>query len=92
MYKIKIFSAEKTGALQNAINEWLQMNRDILIHSSNLTGSNGENLGANEYNFYILYASTDNQTEELKEMAAAVTQDQSVEVKEINPEILKPSS
>ena len=92
MYKIKLFSGEKTDLLQNAINEWLQMNKDILIHSSNLTGTNGENLGSNEYNFYILYSSTVNQTEELKEMAAAVTQQQSVEVKEMNPEIMKPSS
>jgi len=92
MYKIKLFSGEKTDLLQNAINEWLQMNKDILIHSSNLTGTNGENLGSNEYNFYILYSSTFNQTEELKEMAAAVTQEQSIEVKEINPEIMKPSS
>ena len=92
MYKIKLFSAEKIQLLQNAINEWLQLKKDILIHSSNLAGTNGESLGSNEYNFYVLYSGPDEQGEELKEMAASVTQDQSIEVKEINPEILKPSS
>jgi hypothetical protein len=92
MYKIKLFSGEKTDLLQNTINEWLQMNKDILIHESNLSGSNGESLGSNEYVFYILYASTDEKNEALKEMAATVTQNQSVEVKEINPQIMEPSS
>jgi len=92
MYRIKLFSGGKTEMLEAVINDWLKMNKDILIHSSNLAGSNGENLGANEYNFYILYSGTDEQGEELKEMAAAVTQEQSVEVKEMNPEIMKPSS
>jgi hypothetical protein len=92
MYKMKLFSAAKADVLQKAINEWLQANKEILIHSSNMACSNGENLGSNEYNFYILYAGTDTQGEELKEMAAAVTQEQSIEVKEINPEIMKPSS
>jgi hypothetical protein len=92
MYKVKLFSGGRTDLLQNAINEWLQVNKDILIHSSNLTGSNGEKPGSNEYNFCILYSGPDEQAEELKEMAAAVTQNQSIEVKEINPEIMKPSS
>ncbi|MEO5591626.1 MAG: hypothetical protein ABIR15_19885 [Chitinophagaceae bacterium] len=92
MYKVKLFSGKKTDTLQNTVNEWLQMNKDILIHSSNITGSNGEDLGSNEYNFYILYTGPDEHSEELKEMAANVTQEQSVEVKEMNPEIMKPSS
>jgi hypothetical protein len=92
MYKIKIFNSKKSDALESAVNEWLQMHKDILIHSSNLASNNGEDLGSNEYNFYLLYAGTDIQGEELKEMAAVVTQDQSIEVKEMNPEILKPSS
>jgi hypothetical protein len=92
MYRIKLFTGGKTGILEAAINDWLKMNKDILIHSSNLAGSNGESLGSNEYNFYILYSGTDEQGEALKEMAAVVTQEQSIEVKEINPEIMKPSS
>jgi hypothetical protein len=92
MYKVKLFSGEKTDLLQNAINEWLHVNKDILIHSSNMAGCNGEDLGSNEYNFYILYSGTDEKGEELKEMAAVVTQEQSIEVKEMNPEIMKPSS
>ena len=92
MYRIKLFTGGKAEILEAVINDWLKMNKDILIHSSNLAGSNGENLGSNEYNFYILYSGTDEQGAELKEMAAAVTQEQSVEVKEMNPEIMKPSS
>lgn len=92
MYKIKLFSANKMQLLQTAINEWLQTRKDILIHSSNLASSNGEDLGSNEYGFYVLYSGPDEQGEELKEIAAAATQEQSIEVKEINPEILKPSS
>jgi hypothetical protein len=92
MYKVKLFKGTNTDALQHTINEWLQMNKDILIHSSNLADSNGENLGSNEYVFFILYAGTDTNGDELKEMAATVTQEQSVEVKEINPQIMEPSS
>ncbi len=92
MYKVKLFSAERMDLLQDTINEWLQSNKDILIHNSNLTGNSGEDRGLNEYVFFILYASTNVEQEELKEMAAVVTQQQSVDVKEINPEILKPTS
>jgi hypothetical protein len=92
MYKVKLFNAAKTDLLQTAINEWLKMNKDILIHNSSMAGNNGEDLGSNDYNFFILYTGPDAQGEELKEMAAAVTQEQSIEVKEINPEIMKPSS
>ena len=82
MYKVKIFSGEKVGMLQQEINEWLQANKDIVIHNSNLCGSNGESLGSNEYIFFILYSSSIVQRQELKEMAAAAMQEQSVEVKE----------
>ncbi len=92
MYQIKLFSDEQVDALQETINDWLKLNKDILIHSSNLTGNKNEGLRANEYNFYLLYTSPDVKGTELKEMAATVTQESSIEVKEINPEILKPSS
>lgn len=90
MYKTQLFSAEKIELLQHAINDWLKGNKDILIHNSNLSQNNAK--GVNEYVFFILYAATHAETEELKELAATVTGDQSVEVKEINPEILKPTS
>ncbi|MEO5684823.1 MAG: hypothetical protein ABIQ88_19430 [Chitinophagaceae bacterium] len=92
MYKIKLFSAAKSEILEQEINQWLQLHKDILIHSSNLTENTSATLGIREYNFHILFTGPDQQDEELKEMAAIVTQDQSVEVKEMNPEILKPSS
>ncbi|MEO6315179.1 MAG: hypothetical protein ABIU63_08035 [Chitinophagaceae bacterium] len=92
MYKVKLFNAERMDLLQAAINEWLQTHKEILIHNSNLTGNSGEELGSNEYIFFILYAGSDEQSIELKEMAAVVTQEQSIDVIEMNPEILKPSS
>jgi len=92
MYKMKLFNSDKTDLLQNEINEWLQLNKDILIHSSNLSGNNGDDLGSNVFNFYILYSRPDIKNEDLKEMAATVTQEQSIEVKEMNPQIMDPSS
>jgi len=92
MYKVKLFSPDKMLLLQQAINEWLHGKKDILIHSSNLAASVGDTIGSGEYNFYVLYTGPDEQGEGLKEMAAAVTQEQSIEVKEINPEILKATS
>ena len=92
MYQVKLFSADKMLLLQQAINEWLHGKKDILIHSSNLAASVGDTIGSGEYNFYVLYTGPDEQGEGLKEMAAAVTQEQSIEVKEINPEILKATS
>lgn len=92
MYKIKLFNAGQPHLLEASINEWLHMNKDILIHSSNLSESNGSGATPDAFSFYILYTGADAQAEELKEMAAVVTQEQSIEVKDINPEILKPSS
>jgi hypothetical protein len=51
-----------------------------------------EKATASDYNFYVLYTGPDTQDAGLKEMAAAVTQEQSIEVKDMNPEIMKPSS
>ena len=92
MYKIKIFTGEKAAGLQQEINDWLTENKDIVIHQSNLSGSNGENLGSNEYIFFVLYSSSMLQSKELKEMAAAAIQEPSIEINEINPDILKASS
>ncbi|MFT3935605.1 MAG: hypothetical protein QM726_18400 [Chitinophagaceae bacterium] len=92
MYKVKLFKAGTQSMLEDAINEWLRENKDILIHQSNMAGCNGEDLGSNEYTFFMLYSGPDAKAEELKEIAAAVSPEQSIEVKEINPEILKPSS
>lgn len=90
MYTVKLFSAATTGLLQHEINEWMRMNKDILIHGSSMAVT--EKAAAGDYNFYVLYTGPDTQDAGLKEMAAAVTQEQSIEVKDMNPEIMKPSS
>ena len=90
MYIVKLFNAATAALLQQDINDWLHLNKDILIHSASL--SVGETTVANEYCFYILYSGPDVQDAALKEMAAVVTHGQSIEVKEMNPEIMKPSS
>jgi len=92
MYKVKLFSSGESEALEQDVNTWLRHHKDILVHSCDLIANTSTTLGMKEYNFHLLYTGPDEQGEELKEMAAAVTQEQSVEVKEMNPEILKPSS
>lgn len=83
MYKVKIFSEKTTSTLQQSVNDWLHENKDIVIHNSNLSGS---------LEFFILYSSAVAQQNELKEIAATAVQDQSIDAKEINPEIMTPSS
>ncbi len=90
MYLVKLFNAATTALLQHDINDWLQLNKDILVHSASL--SVGETAVTNEYCFYVLYSGPDVQDAALREMAAAVTHEQSIEVKEMNPEIMRPSS
>lgn len=90
MHQVKLFNAATAAVLQHDINEWLRLNKDIFIQSAGL--SVGKAGTADEYFFYILYSGSDMQDAALKEMAAVVTQQQSIEVKDINPEILKPSS
>lgn len=78
MYKIKIFSVEGSAALEKAINEWLQANKDIVIHNSNFSPSKEDRPGSNGPDFFILYSSSIVQQQELKEMAAAAIQEQPV--------------
>ena len=92
MYTIKIFSNEDPSLLEEGVNQWLAANKDILIHSSNMLRGRSEPGHTDVFYFHVLYAAHDTAQQELKEMAAAVTQEQSIELKEINPEILKPSS
>ena len=90
MYTVKLFNEAAPPLLQQLANEWLQQNKDILVHSAGLSA--GSSPADSAWCFYILYSGPDEQDAALKEMAAVVTHEQSIEVKEINPEILKPSS
>ena len=92
MYKVKIFSESRPSLLQEQVNTWLHDNKDLLIHTSNFSAGLIAPDGNIEFHVYMLYSQTSAQQEELKELAATAKPELSIEVKEINPEILQPSS
>jgi len=86
MYSVQLFEEKTILVLQNVVNDWLSMHKDIAVFQSNLTTS------IDAYTFYILYTTTEAKMEELKEIAAEVKPEFSVEATDINPEVLKPTS
>lgn len=72
MKKVKIFSADSYISLQQAVNEWLDDNKDISITASNL---DVVQKSAPEYLFYILYAGID--LEEKRKLQTLAVVDQS---------------
>ena len=92
MYKIKIFGSAQRQMLEADVNEWLGEHKDILVHHSNLSARPEHSAGYGELDFYLLYTGPDEQGEELKEMAASVSAEQSIEARDINPEILLSTS
>ena len=91
MFKIELFSESSTTRLQETVNRWLSSHKEITVLHSNLGTAVG-NISDKEYTFYILYTTPEAQTEALKELAAEVKPENSVEATEINPEVLKPTS
>jgi len=86
MYSVQLFEEKTILVLQGVVNDWLSSHKDIAVFQSNLTS------GADTYTFYILYTTTEAKMEELKEIAAEVKPEFSVEATDINPEVLKPTS
>ncbi|RFM26803.1 hypothetical protein [Deminuibacter soli] len=90
MYKIQLFHEKSAELLQQRANEWLTSHKEIAITQSNTTQS-GTGIDAS-FSLYLLYTTTEAQAEELKELAAEVKPQDSVEATTINPDILTPSS
>lgn len=87
MYKVQLFEGNILEALQRNVNAWMGEHKDITIFKAALNTVN------NKYHtFFILYTTANAQVEELKELAAEVQPEQSVEATAINPEVLKPTS
>lgn len=86
MFSVHLFEEKTVLVLQSVVNEWLSAHKDVAVMHSNLS-PNGD-----MYTFYILYTTTEAKMEELKEIAAEVKPEFSVEATDINPEVLKPSS
>lgn len=91
MFKVELFSESSIPRLQETVNRWLSSHKEITVLHSNLSIAVG-NIAEKEYTFYILFTTTEAQTEALKELAAEVKPENSVEAAEINPEVLKPTS
>lgn len=87
MYKVQLFEGSILDVLQRSVNEWMAEHRDITIFKAALN-----TVAENYHTFFILYTTANAQEEELKELAAEVQPEQSVEAAVINPEVLKPTS
>lgn len=91
MFNLKIFAARSITELQENVNMWLKSNRDISILRSNMNTLPDPSV-AEQYIYHILYTSSENQAEELLEMAAEVKPEDTVEATEINPDVLNATS
>jgi len=90
MVKVQLFEKSDYKLLENTINEWLANNKDVVVVHSYLTTVCCKD--AMHYTFYILYTTTELQEQELKELAAEITPENTVEVTDINPQILEATS
>lgn len=86
MFSVRLFEESAIVVLQDAVNEWLSAHKDVAVMHSNLSAH------GSKYTFYLLYTTTEAKMEELKEIAAEVKPEFSVEATDINPEVLKPTS
>jgi hypothetical protein len=90
MFQVQLFAENAVQSLQQAVNQWLSTHKDISVVHSNLnTVVTG---GTASYIFYLLYTTAEAQAEALKELAAEVKPEQSVEATDINPGVLDATS
>lgn len=87
MFRVQLFEEKKITTLQETVNEWLSVHKDIAVIHSDLNST-----AINTHSFYILYTTAEAQLEELKEIATEMKPELSVEATDINPEVLKPTS
>lgn len=90
MFQVQLFAENAVQPLQQAVNQWLSMHKDISVVHSNLNTITTGN--AASYIFYLLYTTAEAQAEALKELAAEVKPEQSVEATDINPGVLDATS
>ncbi|MBC8034292.1 MAG: hypothetical protein H7Y03_09110 [Chitinophagaceae bacterium] len=92
MFQIKLFSGSDLTQVQDEINSWLSAHKDIAVSHSNINTIASGAAERSTYTFYMLYTTTEARIEELKELAAEVRPESSVEVTDINPDVLQPSN
>jgi hypothetical protein len=89
MYQVKLFSGPTIEQMQHEINEWLSAHKDISIAHSGMNAVPAATKQQASFSFNILYTSSEARIEELKEMAAEVKPETSVEVTDINPDVMQ---
>lgn len=87
MYRVQLFEDNALETLQRSINNWMADHKDIAVVKAALN-----TLKENYHTFFVLYTTAEAQTEELKEIAAEVKPEDSVEAIDINPEVMKATS
>lgn len=90
MVKVELFEHNDYKLLEHNINEWLAVHKDVVVMHSYLTSVYCTTKLL--YTFYILYTTTELQDQEIKELAAEITPEQTVDIADINPQILAPTS
>lgn len=89
MFKVQLFEEKTVQLLQETANEWLQAHKDIAVVQSGIAPSEQQPAA---YALYLLYTTATAQAEELKEIAADIQPQDSLEASTINPDILTPTS
>lgn len=87
MYKVQLFEGVVLEILQHNINNWMADHKDIAVVKAALTS-----VKERYHTFFILYTTTEAQVAELKEIAAELKPEDSVEAIDINPEVMKATS
>lgn len=89
MYQVKLFAGTFIDQMQDEVNAWLSSHKDISVAQScmnTIPATESEGAG---FTIYFLYTSAEARIEELKEMAAEVKPETSVEVADINPDVMQ---
>ena len=89
MYQVKLFAGTFIDQMQDEVNAWLSGHKDISVSQScmnTIPATESEGAG---FTIYFLYTTSEARAEELKELAAEVRPESSVEVTDINPDVLQ---
>ncbi|HEX5025294.1 MAG TPA: hypothetical protein VFV68_08475, partial [Agriterribacter sp.] len=65
MFNVQLFEEKSIASLQQAVNDWLHLKKDVAVIHSGLQSTRH-----NTHTFYVLYTTAEAKIEELKEMAA----------------------